>query len=388
MMPTMFTVPAISGKADTLLPGIRPQPAAAFPQPGATQADKLLLPIAMPYLTEGDVSEPPAQDSVDVTSAESDPQQLLALLLAAPITLPPAEEVVPVSTQAAVQAMSADSPCGLAETESAGLLRNSVLAETESAGPLRNRVLAETESAGLLRNSFLAAGHLRTAIPWQVKEQTPSAAVVPLSSEPGDVLAMLQNVPKKLQMPADALRASQSVQQVLQADRELLITNNTLQHPAPALLNALLKGDAEAKTLPAITLPAASEQKADVLQKALAERLEMQIDRRVQKATIRLDPPNLGKLDISIHFESGKLQVQIQAAQPEVTRLLQQISNDMRTSLSEQNNVQVNVQVSTQNGDSRQQHRHRDNPETAIDNNNEEVTTIPRGTDGTILTMV
>ncbi|MEJ5174004.1 flagellar hook-length control protein FliK, partial [Erwinia sp. MYb416] len=249
-------------------------------------------------------------------------------------------------------------------------------------------MLAETESAGLLRNSFLAAGHLTTAIPWQVKEQTPSAAVVPLSSEPGDVLAMLQNVPKKLQMPADALRASQSVQQVLQADRELLITNNTLQHPAPALLNALLKGDAEAKTLPVITLPAASEQKADVLQKALAERLEMQIDRRVQKATIRLDPPNLGKLDISIHFESGKLQVQIQAAQPEVTRLLQQISNDMRTSLSEQNNVQVNVQVSTQNGDSRQQHRHRDNPETAIDNNNEEVTTIPRGTDGTILTMV
>lgn len=374
MMPTMFTVPAISGKADTLLPGIRPQPAAAFPQPGATQADKLLLPIAMPYLTEGDVSEPPAQDSVDVTSAESDPQQLLALLLAAPITLPPAEEVEPVSTQAAVQAMSADSPRGLAETENAGLLRN--------------RVLAETESAGLLRNSVLAAGHLRTAIPWQVKEQTSSAEVVPLRSEPGDVLAMLQNVPKKLQMPADALRASQSVQQVLQADRELLITNNTLQHPAPALLNALLKGDAEAKTLPAITLPAASEQKADVLQKALAERLEMQIDRRVQKATIRLDPPNLGKLDISIHFESGKLQVQIQAAQPEVTRLLQQISNEMRTSLSEQNNVQVNVQVSTQNGDSRQQHRHRDNPETAIDNNNEEVTTLPRGTDGTILTMV
>ena len=373
MMLTMFTVPAISGKADTLLPGIRPQPAAAFPQPGATQADKLLLPIAMPYLTEADVSEPPAQDSVDVTSAESDPQQLLALLLAAPITLPPAEEVEPVSTQAAVQTMSADSP--------------RVLAETENAGLLRNRVLAETENAGLLRNSVLAAGHLRTAIPWQVKEQTPSAAVVPLRSEPGDVLAMLQNVPKKLQMPADALRASQSVQQVLQADRELLITNNTLQYPAPALLNALLKGDAEAKTLPAITLPAASEQKADVLQKALAERLEMQIDRRVQKATIRLDPPNLGKLDISIHFESGKLQVQIQAAQPEVTRLLQQISNDMRTSLSEQNNVQVNVQVSTQNGDSRQQHRHRDNPETAIDNN-EEVTTLPRGTDGTILTMV
>ncbi|QGU89734.1 hypothetical protein GN242_15345 [Erwinia sorbitola] len=113
----------------------------------------------------------------------------------------------------------------------------------------------------------------------------------------------------------------------------------------------------------------------------------MQIDRGVQKATIRLDPPNMGKVDISIHFESGKLQVQIQAAQPEVARLLQQISNEMRASLSEQNNVQVNVQVSTHNGDSRQQQRHHKPPELAIAENNEEVTTAQRGTDGTILTM-
>lgn len=374
MMPTMFTVPGISGKAETLLPGIRPQPAAAFPQSGATQNDQRMLPIPMPYLTEGDVSEPPAQDNLDETSAESDPQQLLALLLATPITMSLVEEVVPASSQAGVQAWGADLPRGLAETGNAGMPGNPVL--------------VEAENAGVLRSNVLAAGHLRTAIPGQVKEPTPSAAVVPLRNDSGDMLSMLQNVPKKLLMPADALLASRSVQQVLQADHELLIAHNTLQHPAPALLNALLKGEAEAKTVPTITLPAASEQKADVLQKALAERLEMQIDRRVQKATIRLDPPNLGKLDISIHFESGKLQVQIQAAQPEVTRLLQQISNEMRTSLSEQNNVQVNVQVSTQNGDSRQQHRHRDNPETAIDNNHEEVTTIPRGTDGTILTMV
>lgn len=359
-MPMIFTGPGLPGKAGTLLPGIRPQPAAASPQPGAAQDDKLSLPISMPYLTEGDVSERPSQDSIDVTTTESDPQQLLALLLAAPLTMPQVEEALPVSTQAGTQAMSAD------------LLHGQV----------------ESESAGLLRSSLLAAGHFTTTSPLQVQEQMPSAVSVPLRSESGQVLPMLQNVPKKLLTPADALLASQSVQQVLQAERESLTTDNTLQHPAPALLNALFKGDTTAKTSPAIVLPAASAQQAEVLQKALAERLDMQIDRRVQKATIRLDPPNLGKLDISIHFESGKLQVQIQAAQPEATRLLQQISNEMRASLSEQNNVQVNVQVSTQSGDSQQhQQQHRDNPETRIANNNEEVTTIQGGSDGTILTM-
>lgn len=356
-MPTMFTGSGIPGKVGSLLPALRPQPAAAFAQPGATQVDKLLLPIAMPSPPDAEISEPRGQDSVNVTAPESDPLQLLALLLAAPGAMPPAEGGLPVPTQNGVQAMNADLLC------------------------------AEAGNAGLLRNSVLAVGHLTTASPLQVKEQTRPAALVPIRTASGDVLSMLQNVPKKLLTSADALLGSQSVLQRPQADRESL-TSNTLHPQAPVLLNALLKGDAEANKLPTIVLPVASEQKAEVLQKALAERLEMQIDRHVQKATIRLDPPNLGKLDISIHFESGKLQVQIQAAQPEVTRLLQQISNEMRASLSEQNNVQVNVQVSTQNGEGRQQHRHRDNPKKGIDNNNEEVTTIHRGTDGTILTMV
>ena len=386
-MPTMLTVPGMSARADTLLPGIGPQPSAAFSPPGATQDDKLLLPIAMPYLPEGDILDSPAQESVDEPSAESDPQQLLALLLAAPVTVSTVQEVLPPAQTNGPDA-SADLSRGLADSENAVRLRNSILAAGHLAAAIPLQLKEQTAAAAAIPLQLKEQTAAAAATPLPLKEQTPSAAAVPQRSEPGDVLSMLENVPKKLLIPADALLASQSVQQVLQADRELLMTNTTLQHPAPALLNALLKGDVEAKTLPVITLPAGSEQKADILQKALAERLEIQIDRRVQKATIRLDPPNLGKLDISIHFESGKLQVQIQAAQPEVTRLLQQISNDMRTSLSEQNNVQVNVQVSTQNGDSRQQHQRRDNPETVIDNNNEEVTTMPRGTDGTILTMV
>ncbi|MGV3345509.1 flagellar hook-length control protein FliK [Enterobacteriaceae bacterium LUAb1] len=140
-----------------------------------------------------------------------------------------------------------------------------------------------------------------------------------------------------------------------------------------------------------VKIPTVPEEQGKALQQALGERLQMQVDSRRQLATIRLDPPSLGKLDISLHFEAGKLQVHIQAQQPEIARSLQHVSHELRVALSENNNVQVNVQVSTQNGDGRQQSRHSPQPETQhIVHSNEEVQERPEThrTDGTILTTV
>ncbi|AJZ91872.1 hypothetical protein VW41_05565 [Klebsiella michiganensis] len=86
------------------------------------------------------------------------------------------------------------------------------------------------------------------------------------------------------------------------------------------------------------------------LQSALGERLQVQIKDQIQHATIRLDPPEMGKIDIAVQIENGRVQVTINASQGEVYRALQQVSNDLRQSLTEQNFVQVNVQVSSQNG--------------------------------------
>ncbi len=95
------------------------------------------------------------------------------------------------------------------------------------------------------------------------------------------------------------------------------------------------------------------------LQRALGERLQVQVKQQVQHATIRLDPPDMGKIDISMQVESGRVQVQINASHAEVYRALQQTSNDLRQSLTEQHFVQVNVQVSSQSGGSS---RAEDNP--------------------------
>ncbi|SNY67952.1 flagellar hook-length control protein FliK [Enterobacter sp. CC120223-11] len=86
------------------------------------------------------------------------------------------------------------------------------------------------------------------------------------------------------------------------------------------------------------------------LQSALGDRLQIQVKNQIQHATIRLDPPDMGKIDISLQVDNGRMQVQINASHAEVYRALQQTSNDLRQSLTEQNFIQVNVQVSSQSG--------------------------------------
>jgi flagellar hook-length control protein FliK len=80
----------------------------------------------------------------------------------------------------------------------------------------------------------------------------------------------------------------------------------------------------------------------------LRENVGLQLQHRQQSATIRLDPPELGSMEIFLSHESGRLNVQI-SAQGDVARLLQQTSDRLRQELVNQQFVQVNVQVSSDN---------------------------------------
>lgn len=78
---------------------------------------------------------------------------------------------------------------------------------------------------------------------------------------------------------------------------------------------------------------------------ALREHVDVQLQQKVQSATIRLDPPELGALEILLSHESGRLTVQLSAAQVDVARLLQQTSDRLRQELVAQHFVEVSVQV-------------------------------------------
>ena len=81
------------------------------------------------------------------------------------------------------------------------------------------------------------------------------------------------------------------------------------------------------------------------LHEALGERLQLQVGRNAEQATIRLDPPMLGRIDISIRHSGGNLEVHIAATNTEVLRQLNTVSDSLRNDLAgrQYSNVSVNV---------------------------------------------
>lgn len=97
---------------------------------------------------------------------------------------------------------------------------------------------------------------------------------------------------------------------------------------------------------------------------ALRDSVELQFRNGLQQATIRLDPAELGRVEIQLSHESGRLQVHIQAGQADVVRLLQQTSERLRQELLGQTFVDVSVQVGA---DNQQERRGRQGPPSWVD---------------------
>ena len=152
-------------------------------------------------------------------------------------------------------------------------------------------------------------------------------------------------------------------------------------HAAQTTLNVPLRLDGATAEMP------------QQLQHALGERLNLQVNNQIQHATIRLDPPDMGKIEISLHFEAGKLQVQINAGQGDVYRALQQVSNDLRQALTEQHFVDVDVQVSSQSAQQqqrqdKQQEQQGETPAAILANDTESRHASERRSDDSILMTI
>jgi flagellar hook-length control protein FliK len=103
-----------------------------------------------------------------------------------------------------------------------------------------------------------------------------------------------------------------------------------------------------------LTLQAPSERWGEQLLNALRDSVELQLKHSQQSASIRLDPPELGRLEIYLSQDSARLTVQIHAAQGDVARLLQQGVERLRQDLSGPGQQQVDVQVSDGRGGQQQ----------------------------------
>lgn len=81
------------------------------------------------------------------------------------------------------------------------------------------------------------------------------------------------------------------------------------------------------------------------LMQALGDRLQLQISARSEQAVIRLEPPQLGQVEIAIRQQGSELQVRLSASHAEVTRQLQQVSEGLRQDLVQRHSGEVSVQV-------------------------------------------
>jgi flagellar hook-length control protein FliK len=81
------------------------------------------------------------------------------------------------------------------------------------------------------------------------------------------------------------------------------------------------------------------------LQEALGERMHLQVGKGIEQAVIRLEPPQLGRIDIAIRHSAGTLEVNISATHGEVLRQLQTVSDNLRSDLSQRQFTEVAVTV-------------------------------------------
>lgn len=289
----------------------------------------------------------------DTAQAEEPVQQLGAALPAMPEALPAETRDSDAQAQPAEEA----SPSG-AESWLAGMLSQAGLVVQARDNP------PEQTSARVAGFATRAADS--------------SAQPAPAGVKPEDVLlppAELAEAPAKTAAPVPREATQSQAQMLLQ--QHLAAATQAPDSSVPALPPATLEPRlpaADGNAQPSATTPSAplfdkplhlkgsnEAHWGEQMVVALRDNVELQLNQRVQNATIRLDPPELGAMEILVRHEAGQLNVQISASSADVVRLLQNTSDRLRQELVGQNFLQVNVQVSSdsQSGQQGQQHRQR-----------------------------
>ena len=75
----------------------------------------------------------------------------------------------------------------------------------------------------------------------------------------------------------------------------------------------------------------------------LGDKVNLQIGQQVQRAQIRLDPPNLGRIEISISVDGDKTSVNLVTSNPQVRDAIAQTLDQLRQTLSQNGSVSVDL---------------------------------------------
>ncbi|MBY6185899.1 flagellar hook-length control protein FliK [Marinobacter hydrocarbonoclasticus] len=99
-----------------------------------------------------------------------------------------------------------------------------------------------------------------------------------------------------------------------------------------------------------LSLPGEPQQWAREMLTPLRDQLRFQFEQQVKSAELRLDPPDLGRIELNVRLEGERLIVQLNAANPTVREALQSGAERLRDELGQSHGGQVDVDVG-QEGD-------------------------------------
>mgnify|MGYP002733184022 CR=1 FL=1 len=172
---------------------------------------------------------------------------------------------------------------------------------------------------------------------------SPSAAQVQAQTRLDGAVQAVATAPEILALQ-EALTLSAPARPAAEAPASMSVPSNAASPAAAGQVDRLLR------------LEGNDVQRGEQMLQALRNNVQFQLQNKQQIATIRLDPPELGSLEIQVNQDAGRISIQISAAQADTLRLLQLTSDRLRHELLTQQFVQVNVQVGGE-GHSGQQSR-------------------------------
>ncbi|WP_065202923.1 flagellar hook-length control protein FliK [Chromobacterium subtsugae] len=177
---------------------------------------------------------------------------------------------------------------------------------------------------------------------WPQLQPAPLPAVAadaqPQPSEPAP-RAIAAAAPSLLD--AKALAALTADAAAPRADAQQTALLAALPLPAPHAADNAKPADTFSLQLPA----SQPDSWSGKLQAALGERLQVLSSQNQDRATLRLDPPALGTLEIAIRHQAGALTVELTASHSEVVKQLQTIGDSLRQDLGNRQYTQVAVEV-------------------------------------------
>ena len=189
------------------------------------------------------------------------------------------------------------------------------------------------------------------------------------SSHHKQTTQQLQHPPAQSFLPQPLQHGSTTATSSIAAATSIPV--NGLQNTVPpsafaALTNEVLAADGVEPSLHAVTStaktqaniaqwgPVSVSQSAPMMMQAqemlspLREQLRFQIDQQIKQAELRLDPPELGKVELNIRFDDDRLHIQMHAANPAVRDALLMGLDRLRNELAMDHGGQIDVDINQQ----------------------------------------